>query len=411
MEKWIGGIRMSIEEKFKNVPEVKELWERTCYHKRIGEYHYLQEISKLDGPWVYVNDQKKMMFATYNYLGLLGDKRLNNAAIEAINKYGTGTHGVRNFGGTLDIHGKLERKVAKFVDRKYAMVYSTGYMTNLSTIHAIVGKKDWILSDKLNHASIVDGCLVSGAIHKRFQHNNMIHLERILSTAPNDVTKLVVADAVFSMDGDIFNLPKAAELCEKYHAILMIDEAHSLGILGKTGKGIEEYYGMKGAIDIKMGTLSKAIPGIGGYIACDDEKIMNYLKHLSRGFIFSAAMPPAIAAVSHKALEILEVEGAMLREKLYQNVNLFIERMKKAGFDTGSTQTPIVPIMLGSDENAIKMTTYCQNHDIFALPVVSPAVPKGKARLRVNVTAAHDIEDVKQAADIIITGGKKLGFI
>ncbi|SHM82400.1 8-amino-7-oxononanoate synthase [Anaerosporobacter mobilis DSM 15930] len=396
---------------YESIGGVKELWERTSLNKSNGDYHYLKEINNLEGPWVYVENQKMLMFATYNYLGLLDDERIKQESIKAIEKYGTGTHGVRNFGGSLDIHGKLEKRIADFVGRKYSIAYSTGYMTNLSTINAIVGRKDWILSDKLNHASIVDGCLISGAVHKRFQHNDMSHLESLLSKAPENVTKLVVADAVFSMDGDIFNLPDAVELCNKYNALLMIDEAHSLGILGQNGRGIEEHFNMKDSIDIKMGTLSKAIPAIGGYIACNNEKLITYLKHLSRGFIFSAAIPPAIAAAAYKTLEILETEGAAKRDKLKNNVDLLLKYLHNAGFNTGNTETPIIPIMLGADENAIKMTTYCQNNNIFVLPVISPAVPVGQARLRVNVTAAHTSEDIKTVADIIIKGGKKFGFI
>lgn len=405
MQKNIGG------NPFEYIKGVNELWERTNYHKSNGEYYYLQEISKLEGPWVWSNDRKKLMFATYNYLGLLGNEQIKKASISAVEKYGTGTHGVRNFGGTLDLHGELEKAVAEFTGRKYAMVYSTGYMTNLSTINALVGHKDWILSDKLNHASIVDGCILSGAIHKRFKHNDMDHLEKLLGNAPENCTKLVIADAVFSMDGDIFNLPKAYELCKKYNAILMIDEAHSLGVLGKNGKGIEEFYEMSNSIDIKMGTLSKAIPAIGGYIACNNEKIITYLRHLSRGFIFSAALPPALIAAALETLKILDTEGKFLREKLFVNVQTFLSMLQDAGFDTGNTNSPIIPIMLGADEVALKMTAYCQEHDLFVLPVISPAVPEGKARLRVNVTASHEISQIEEAAKIIIEGGKKLDII
>ena len=396
---------------FEYVKGVNELWERTNYHKSNGEYYYLQEISELEGPWVCSNDRKKLMFATYNYLGLLGNDQIRKASIRAIEKYGTGTHGVRNFGGTLDLHGQLERAVADFTGREHAMVYSTGYMTNLSTINALVGHNDWILSDKLNHASIVDGCILSRAVHKRFKHNDMNHLEKLLDKAPENCTKLVVADAVFSMDGDIFDLPKAYELCKKYNAILMIDEAHSLGVLGKKGKGIEEYYGMNNVIDIKMGTLSKAIPAIGGYIACNDGKIMTYLRHLSRGFIFSAALPPALIAAALETLKILETDGEELRQKLSINVETFLKLLRDAGFDTGNTNSPIIPIMLGSDEIALKMTAYCQEHDLFILPVISPAVPEGQARLRVNVTASHEIYQIEEAARIIIEAGKELNVI
>ena len=234
-------------------------------------YFYLQPVEEIDGPWVYTGGQRKLMFATYSYLGLLKHPRIIQAAQAAAAKYGTGTHGVRLLGGTLDLHAKLEARIAQFCGREDAIAYSTGYVTNLATISSLVGRGDWVVSDRWNHASIVDGCLLSQGRFKRFRHNDMDDLERLLIQAPESVGKLVVADAVFSMDGDIFELPRAIELCRKYNARLMLDEAHSLGVLGASGHGIEEHFNMVGATDIMMGTLSKTIPGIGGYIAGDHQ--------------------------------------------------------------------------------------------------------------------------------------------
>jgi 8-amino-7-oxononanoate synthase len=305
---------------------------------------------------------------------------------------------------------EMERTIAQFSDREDAIVFATGYVTNLATISALVGRGDWVLSDKWNHASIVDGCLLARGKFVRYRHNDMDDLEKELRNAPADVGKLVVADAVFSMDGDILNLPGAVEICRRYNARLMVDEAHSLGVLGATGHGIEEYYDMPGCIDIKMGTLSKTIPGVGGYIA-SNRKLINFLRHSARGFVFSAALPPAVTAAITEAFHVLEDEAVERNQILTRNVRHFIEGLQAAGFDTGVTVTPIVPIMVGSEELALAMTQYCQNHGVFVLPVLPPAVPEGSARLRANVTAAHTIEDIDFALSVFIEAGRRVGVI
>ena len=384
--------------------------ERFEEFKKEDAYFYFQEVDSLDGAWVHTKNARKLMLTTYNYLGLLGDERIDEAAKNAIEKYGSGTHGVRVFGGTLSIHSQLEKKIAEFTGREDAMTFSSGFMTNVSTISTLVGRKDWVISDKLNHASIIDGCILSQAQFKRFKHNDMSDLEKVLRQAPENCTKLVVADAVFSMDGDIFNLPDAVELCRKYNALLMIDEAHSVGVIGETAHGIEEHFGIPGVIDIKMGTLSKAIPAIGGYIA-GKERLINYMRHTARGSVFSAALPPPVVAAALKAFEIIEEEGNQLRKVLNTNVKYFIENLKKMGFNTGLTETPIVPIMLGEDSKAVHMTRICQENNIFILPVLTPAVAPGTARLRVNVTAKHTIEEIDYVLEVIARGGKQLGII
>ncbi len=373
-------------------------------------YYYQQAITEIDGAWVMTKDGRKLMFATYSYLGLLKHPYIDQAAKEAIDRYGTGTHGVRLLGGTLDLHLELEQAIARFHGRDDAIVFASGYVTNLATISTLIGKGDWVISDKWNHASIVDGCQLARGNFVRFRHNNMKDLERRLQQAPEGVGKLVIADAVFSMDGDIFPLPEAVELCRKYDARLMIDEAHSLGVLGRTGHGIEEYFGMPGAIDIKMGTLSKTIPGVGGYIAADEEMI-TFLKHTARAFIFSAALPPAVVAACKAGFEIIESEGIERNRILTRNVKHFIGGLQERGFDTGVSVTPIVPIMTYTEDNAFMMTKYCQEHGVFVLPVLPPAVPPGKSRLRANVTASHSIEDIDFALDVFEAAGKYAGVI
>jgi len=390
--------------------KIDEIVQRINWGKSEDFYFYQQSVHKLDGAWVETDQGRKLMFATYSYLGLLQHPYIEQASIDAIHRYGTGTHGVRLLGGTLDIHLELEKTIARFHGRDDAIVFSSGYVTNLATISTLVGKGDWVLSDKWNHASIVDGCQLARGNFVRFRHNDMKDLERRLQQAPEGVGKLVVADAVFSMDGDIFPLPEAVEVCKKYDARLMIDEAHSLGVLGKTGHGIEEHYDMPGAIDIKMGTLSKTIPGIGGYIA-GDEDFITFLKHTARGFIFSAALPPAVAAACKASFEMIEKEGVERNKILSRNVTHFLKGLRDRGFDTGVSVTPIVPIMTYEDEKALIMTKYCQEHGIFILPVLSPAVPPGTSRLRANVTAAHSIEDIDFALDVFEAAGKVAGVI
>ena len=373
-------------------------------------YFYNQPISELrGGARVLVHGREMTMFASYSYLGLIGHPRINAAAKEAIDHYGTGTHGVRSLAGTLNIHRELEETIASFKHAEAAVTYSSGYATNLTVVSTLVGRGDYVISDKLNHASIVDGCLMSGAKFLRFAHNDMEGLEHRLQQIPAGNTKLVIADSVFSMDGDIINFPKVVELCRKYHAWLMIDEAHSVGVLGKTGRGIEEHFGMEGAIDIKMGTLSKTIPSVGGYVAGSKE-LINYLRHASRAYIFSAALPPAQAAAAKAAFEVILDEPWRV-EKVNANGQQFIQGLKQCGFDTLYTETAIVPVLCGSDENAYVMTREVQHKDIFVLPVVSPAVPPGLARLRATVTAAHEPDEIDHAIDEIQKAGKKIGLI
>ncbi len=390
--------------------KIDEMVARVDDAKANETYYYQQAVRELDGAWVLTEEGRKLMFATYSYLGLLGHPDINRAAQEAIERYGTGTHGVRLLGGTLDIHLELEKTIARFHGREDAIVFSSGYVTNLATISTIVGKGDWVISDKWNHASIVDGCVLARGHFVRFRHNDMKDLERRLQQAPEDAGKLVVADAVFSMDGDIFPLPEAVELCRKYNARLMIDEAHSLGVLGATGHGIEEHFGMPGVIDVKMGTLSKTIPGVGGYITADQE-LITFLKHAARAFIFSAALPPPVAAACKAGFEVIEREGVERNRILSRNVEHFIQGLQARGFDTGVSVTPIVPIMTYDEEKAFLMTKYCQDNGVFVLPVVPPAVPHGKSRLRANVTAAHTIEDIDFALDVFEAAGKFAGVI
>ncbi|MCS6994037.1 MAG: aminotransferase class I/II-fold pyridoxal phosphate-dependent enzyme [Anaerolineales bacterium] len=384
--------------------------ERVKYLRENNLYFYNQPVQELrGGSKVIVNGREMGMYASYSYLGLIGHPRINAAAQAAIEKYGTGTHGVRMLAGTLSIHRELEETIADFKRAEAAITYSSGYATNLTVIATLMGRGDYVLSDKLNHASIVDGCLMSGAEFRRFRHNDMDDLEKRLQQVPDGAAKLVVADAVFSMDGDVIDLPRMVELCRKYGAYLMIDEAHSVGVLGKTGRGIEEYFDLWGSVDIKMGTLSKTIPSVGGYVAGKRE-LIEFLRHASRAYIFSAALPPAQAAAANEAFKVILDEPWRI-EKLTYNANLFINGLKAMGFDTMQTTTAIVPVLCGTDERAFALTRACQENDVFVLPVVSPAVPEGLARLRATVLASHEEDEIRRAMGVIEQAGKALGLI
>ncbi|MGD2157381.1 MAG: aminotransferase class I/II-fold pyridoxal phosphate-dependent enzyme [Anaerolineales bacterium] len=378
--------------------------------KRTDLYFYNQPISELcGGAKVLVNGREMGMYASYSYLGLIGHARINEAAQRAIERFGTGTHGVRSLAGSLSIHEELEQTIADYKKAEAAVTYTSGYVTNLTVVSALVGRGDYVYSDKLNHASIVDGCLMSGAKFRRFRHNDIDSLERLIKKASTDAAKLVVADAVFSMDGDIVNLPGLVDICRTHNAWLMIDEAHSLGVLGENGRGIEEHYQMEGVVDIKMGTLSKTIPSVGGYIA-GKKDLIAYLRHASRAYIFSAALPPAQAAAANEAFRVIDDEPWRI-EKLQVNTRQFISGLKERGFDTLDTDTAIVPVLCGTDDMAFAMTQYSQKKGIFVLPVVSPAVPVGMARLRATVTSAHMPEQIDRAMDVIAEAGIVVGVI
>jgi glycine C-acetyltransferase len=362
---------------------VRAFTDRVARTKASDLYYYNIPVAEiLPGMKVRVNGREMGMYASYSYLGLVGHPRINEAAKKAVDKFGTGTNGVRMLAGTLTLHKELEETIANFKHAEAAVTYSSGYVTNLTVISSLMGRGDYVFSDKLNHASIVDGCLMSGAEFRRFRHNDMEHLDGLLKNAPADVAKMVVADAVFSMDGDIIDLPKVVALCRQYNAWLMIDEAHSVGVLGKMGTGIEEHFNMYGSIDIKMGTLSKTIPSVGGYVAANRD-IITYLSHASRAYIFSAALPPAQAAAANEAFKVILDEPWRI-ERLNQNARQFIGGLKGMGFDTMLTETAIVPVLCGEDEVAFAMTREAQHNDVFVLPVASPAVPEGLARLRMS---------------------------
>jgi len=387
------------------------LWDIEHY-KEAGLYFYLEATQDIlpNGRVNVENHGEMIMLGSYSYLGLIGHPQINAAAKAAVDHYGTGTHGVRLLAGSLALHNELETRIANFKQTEAAITFSSGYVTNLATISSLLRKGDTVICDKLNHASIVDGCLLAMAKFVRFRHNDMDHLEKRLQEANGNGRKLVVADSVFSMDGDIINLPEMVRLCRKYDAYLMIDEAHSIGVLGENGHGIEEHFDMPpDSIDIKMGTLSKAIPSAGGYVAGNKE-LIQFLKHEARAFIFSAAIPPASAGAAKAAFDVIEAEPWRVK-KLQENYAHFAGRLREAGFDLLYTETAIVPVVGVTTERTATLAKYCQDRGIFVQAIVAPVVPEGQARLRACVSAAHTMEDIDYCADTIIEGGRQLGII
>ncbi len=387
------------------------LWD-VDYYKEQDLYFYLEETEEIlpHGRVRVAGHGEMIMLGSYSYLGLIGHPAIDRAAKEAVDQYGTGTHGVRLLAGTLKIHNELEERLAQFKSADGAITFSSGYVANLATISALLRRGDVVLCDKLNHASIVDGCLLSQAVFRRFRHNDMEHLEKRLRETQDADRVLVIVDAVFSMDGDVINLPEVSRLCKEYGAYLMVDEAHSIGVLGKTGHGIEEHFGLADdAVDIKMGTLSKTIPSAGGYVAGNHE-LIKFLKHEARGFVFSAALPPASAAAACAALDVIESEPERV-ENLQRNYNHFRSALQAAGFDLLNTETAILPVMCYDIERAVKLARHCQEKGIFVQAVIAPVVPDGQSRLRATVSASHRIEDLDYCVETLVAGAKEIGGI
>ena len=373
-----------------------------------GIYPYFRVIESAQDPEVIVDGKKMIMIGSNNYLGLTNHPRVKEAAIEALRKYGSGCAGSRFLNGTLDIHVNLEKKLARFMRKEAALVFSTGFQTNLGVISAIAGKEDLILIDKMNHASIIDGCRLSFSEIKKYRHNDMEDLERLLQQY-NDKGKLIVVDGVFSMEGDIADLPNIVKLARKYGARIMVDDAHGIGVLGRTGRGTAEHFGLEDEIDLIMGTYSKSLASIGGFIAASEE-VIHYIKHFARALIFSASPPPASIASVSAAIDIIEEEPER-RERLRRNTNKMLKGFKSLGFDTGRSETPIIPLIVGDDQRAFLMAKMLHDKGIFANVAVSPAVPNGNALIRTSYMATHTDEQLDKVLQAFEEVGKALKII
>ena len=354
-----------------------------------------------------IQGKKFIMFGSNNYLGLANDPRMKEAAIDAIRKYGTGVAGSRFLNGNTVLHTQLEKKLAAFKGREAALVYSAGYQMNLGVVSSLVGKGDFAIIDKLDHASILDGCRLSHGELRRFKHNNPADLDRVLKEIGPGHGKLVIVDGVFSMEGDIAPIPEISKICKKYGARLMVDDAHATGVLGKHGRGTCEYFGLNhNDVDLVVGTCSKSFATVGGFVVGDAD-ILHYIQHISRSMIFSAALPPASVASISKAIDIIEEEPQRI-QRLWDNSAYLMKHFKEWGLNTCGTQTPIIPVLIGDDEKTFTLWRMLYDNGLFTNPVISPAVPPKRALLRVVVTATHTKEQLDRALDIFETCIKKV---
>ena len=370
----------------------------------------IRTLSSPQGAWLIVDGKKVLNFCSNNYLGLANHPKLKGAAQAAIKKYGVGPAAVRTIAGTMDLHNELEERVAKFKRAEAAVTFQSGFAANLGTIQALVGKKDVIFSDELNHASIIDGCRLSGARIVRYTHCDPIHLEQVIKENEDTYEKaIIITDGVFSMDGDIAPLDRLQEISEGYDILLAVDDAHGEGVLGKGGRGIVDHFNLHGKVDIEIGTFSKAFGVIGGVVS-GNAVIIDWLKQRGRPFLFSSAMTPPDVAACIAAVDILESSTEYV-DKLWKNAEYFKSEMSKNGFDIGHSATPITPIMLGDAPLAQKMSKDLFENGIFATPIGYPTVPKGKARIRVMISATHNQEDLDQGLEKFIKSGKDLGII
>ena len=366
-------------------------------------------IEGCQGPRVKIRGKEVINLSSNNYLGLNTHPKLKEAALKAIEKYGVGSGAVRTIAGTLDIHKKVEERIAEFKKTESAILFQSGEIANQGTIPAIMGRDDVIFSDELNHASIIDGCRLSRAEIKIYPHKDMEILENLLKEYKGTGKKLIISDGVFSMDGDICPLPNIAELGEKYGAITMVDDAHASGVLGRNGRGTVDHFNLHGRIDIQMGTLSKAIGCMGGYIA-GSKSLRDYLIHFARPFLFSTSHPPSVPASVLAAIDVLENEPYIL-DTLWSNTVFFKKELKNLGFDTGISETPITPVIVGEAALAVKMSDILLEECIFGQSISFPTVPRGKARIRTIVTAAHTKDDLSIALEKFEKVGKKLTII
>jgi 8-amino-7-oxononanoate synthase len=374
-----------------------------------GYYPYFIPISSEQDTKVTVKGKEMIMIGSNNYLGLTSHPQVKQAAIDAIKTYGSGCTGSRFLNGTLDIHEELERRLAQFMNKEAALVFSTGFQTNLGTISALVNKGDYIIMDRSDHASIVDGCRLSFGKVLKCRHGNMSDLKRVLSSLPKNSGKLIIVDGVFSMEGDIARLPDIVDLAKKYHARVMVDDAHSIGVLGENGRGTAEHFNLEDEVDIIMGTFSKSFASIGGFIA-GSEEVIHYVKHFSRALIFSASPPPSAVATVSKALDIIIAEPQR-RKHLWQITHRMHRDFRALGFDIGHTETPIIPIMVGENLKTFKFWKMLFDNGLFANTAISPAVPPGTARIRTSYTATHTDDQMDRVLEVFEKVGKKMGVI
>jgi glycine C-acetyltransferase len=393
-------------------PQLRFLHDALEELKGKNQYFHLRILEGEQKPIATFDGKEVINLSSNNYLGLTTHPKLRRAAIDAIRKYGVGSGAVRTITGTMKIHMDLEEQIARFKKSEACVVFQSGFAANAGTVSAILGKDDLIVSDELNHASIIDGCRLSKAAIKVFKHKDIADCERVLKETENwNGKKLLITDGVFSMDGDIADLPDLCDLAEKFNCIMTVDDAHASGVLGNRGRGTVDHHNCHGRVDIQVGTLSKAVGALGGYV-CGSRDLIDFLYHRARPFLFSTSHPPSVAATCQAAFEVLDSEaGEKLIKKLWSNTKFFKRKLKKLGFNTGKSETPITPVMVGDAAKASEFSRELFNEGVLAMAIGYPTVPEGKARLRTIVTATHKRADLERASEIFSSVGKKLGIV
>lgn len=377
--------------------------------QEIGMYPYFTPIQEVNGNNVKIDGKEMIMVGSNNYLGLINHPRVIKAAQQALERYGAATCGSRFLNGTLDIHVRLEERLAKFMKKEAALAFSTGFQTNLGIISTVAGKGDAIITDRMVHASIIDACRLSfGNIYK-FKHNDMADLERILSSLKENIGKLIVVDGVFSMEGDLADLPSIVKLAKKYNTKVMVDDAHGIGVMGKNGRGTAEHFGVEEEVHLIMGTFSKSFASLGGFVV-GEKKVMSYIKHFSRPLIFSASITPASVATVLATLDVIETDTER-RKRLWQITEKMKSGFQAMGYNTGTTETPIIPVIIGSDEMTFMLWKLLRECGIFTNPVIYPAVPKDQSLIRTSYSATHTDEELDVVLESFERCGRKLGII
>jgi glycine C-acetyltransferase len=377
--------------------------------KEKGTFRHLVEIESDQGPRVRINGREVIQLSSNNYLGLTNHPKLKAAALKAVEEFGAGTGSVRTIVGTFTMHQELERRLAEFKHTEASLVFQSGFTANVGVLSALLDEKDVVISDALNHASIIDGIRLTKAARRIYKHSDMNDLEQALKETQHYRTRLVVTDGVFSMDGDVALLPEIVELAEKYNALVMVDDAHASGVFGKNGRGTVDHFGLNGRVHIQVGTLSKAIGVLGGYVA-SSQTVRDYLIHRGRPFLFSTSHPPAVTAACMAALDVL-LEEPELIDKLWDNTRFFKTGLQNLGFNTGNSESPVTPVIVGDGALAMKFSDRLLEEGVMGTGIAYPTVPEGTARVRTIVTAAHSKEDLQTALDIFEKVGKELNII
>ncbi len=377
--------------------------------KKSGLYPYFTEIEKVKGDNVWVDGKKILMVGSNNYLGLFDNEEIKKAAIAAVEKYGSSTCGSRFLNGTYSLHVNLEKKIADFMGKEEALMFSTGFQTNLGVIPAVAGRNDIIIIDRMVHASVMDAVRLSFAEIVKYRHNDMKELEEKLSRLPEDKGKIIIVDGVFSMEGDLANVPEIVKLAKKYNTRVMVDDAHGVGVMGKNGRGTCEHFGLVDEVDLIVTTFSKSFASLGGYVV-GDSKVIQYIKHNARSLIFSASITPPALGAAEKALEFIQNEP-WRRERLWEITRIMNKKLTDMGYHTGNTETPIIPVFVRDLEKTFMLWHFLRDYGIFTNPVIAPAVPPEDSLIRTSFTAIHTDEDLDFILKGFYEGGKALGII